>query len=366
MLLHFRVSGFAPPGLPPAVGIKIDPLVCCGGNVADQVLDSRKKRRPLPLAPVDVPLTLRGSTYGTSSPPSFDDHTGRQRTRPNDVPMDALISAAFAGAVDDSKEESKVASVAHIEMTEENGSHSPDRARSSDERYPPRSPWRGRRSFSKSMDSFSRGVRGRGSRGSQGSLDSPASRTVVSVFVNLGGVGGDKAVQKHLSGSVLRLSEQCELNGGDDGRAGDDGDGGDGGGGVGGGDSWPILLATKEIEADGLKCIWNQTFRIELPHDALATAALRVDLAVRAQGGALVRAASARVPLPEVRAVRFLASRPNREVSLATQRSPVVARTTAAGFRAARRSRHPLRRATSPLSRRDAAHDRRRSRAVLV
>ena len=176
------------------------------------------------------------------------------------------------------------------------------------------------RRASRSWDLFS-------GRSSDDGVGVPASPSpLIPIFVNLGGVGGQQGQRQKLAvaGCVLQLSAQCEYGdaAADAGRGGDaraikpaprKSD-----------DSFldwhdtephhpaaklllttissPLVMATKEIEADGYKCIWNQTFHIELPSDALTTTAmLRIDLSARAHHGGLVRAASGRVALSEVR-----------------------------------------------------------------
>ena len=70
----------------------------------------------------------------------------------------------------------------------------------------------------------------------------------------------------------------------------------------------PALITTNEVEADGHRCIWNQTFRFNVPAASggaqsacAAMALLRIDLHARVHGrGALVRVASARVSLAEL------------------------------------------------------------------
>ena len=182
---------------------------------------------------------------------------------------------------------------------------------------------RTRRASRSSWDLFS-------GRSSDDGVGVPASPSpLIPIFVNLGGVGGQQGQRQKLAvaGCVLQLSAQCEY-GDAAGVGGRDGDTGatkpaprksD--------DSFmdwhdtqphhtaaklllttiasPLVMTTKEIEADGHKCIWNQTFRIELPCDALTTTAttLRIDLSARAHHGGLVRAASGRVALSEVRRI---------------------------------------------------------------
>ena len=190
---------------------------------------------------------------------------------------------------------------------------------------------RGRRTrgASLSWDFFSRGGKssdGGGSPHADGGAVLASPSPLVPIFFNLGGVGGQQGQRQNLAvaGCVLQLSAQCEYGdaAADAGRGGDaraikpaprKSD-----------DSFldwhdtephhpaaklllttissPLVMATKEIEADGYKCIWNQTFHIELPSDALTTTAmLRIDLSARAHHGGLVRAASGRVALSEVR-----------------------------------------------------------------
>jgi hypothetical protein len=137
--------------------------------------------------------------------------------------------------------------------------------------------------------------RGRRSRASTTSFDwfgrraNTKNSVFGSAFINLGGVGGPKAAQKQLNGWTLRLSAQFEedeeeeevkspVNAS--------------------GLLLPAAMTTKEIEADGHKCIWNRTFCVDIPETTLPMS-LRVDLHARVDGQ-LVRVASARIPASEL------------------------------------------------------------------
>lgn len=106
-------------------------------------------------------------------------------------------------------------------------------------------------------------------------------------FVNLGGVGGSKVEQKRLSGWTLQLTAQIEEEENEGASTTSP--------------SFvlpPAAIATKEIEADGYKAIWNQTFQIDVP-STMQPVVLRVDLHARVNGR-LARIASARAPLAEM------------------------------------------------------------------
>ena len=119
--------------------------------------------------------------------------------------------------------------------------------------------------------------------------NSPKNIVVGPVFINLGGVGGSRAAQKQLSGWTLRLSAQFEEDDDDDDVKSPT---------SASGLLLPATMITKEIEANGHKCIWNRTFCDHIP-EAPKPLSLRVDLHARVDGQ-FVRVASARVPLSEL------------------------------------------------------------------
>ena len=137
--------------------------------------------------------------------------------------------------------------------------------------------------------------RGRRSRASTTSFDwfgrlaNTKNSVVGSAFINLGGVGGPKAAQKQLNGWTLRLSAQFEEDDEEEEVKSPVN---------ASGLLLPAAMTTKEIEADGHKCIWNRTFRVDIPETTLPMS-LRVDLHARVDGQ-LVRVASARIPVSEL------------------------------------------------------------------